>query len=495
MVNSGVCGTLNFGSIPKGGTSVLEDGRMNDKGKIKPTLSPGFKDLSGDLLATKKKIIQIIEDNYLRYGYQEISQPSLEISSQIGLFLSEDETNPMSDVFLFENEKESLMLRYDLTSQMTRYIASNYRDLPSIFKNYRMGNVWRQEKPSPNMRLREFFQADFDILGNSNQAQVDAEICGLISDIFTQIGFKKNEFKIKITNLKIIQGLINNNLKITDPKKIQQISRSIDKKSRLGLKSVKELLGKGRKDDSGAFTKGCELSEGQIDEIINFLKIDDLNELKSVLKNPLSLEGIDELSKLLEQASYNDFFDFIELSMDIQRGLSYYSSFAIETNIKNLQLKDDKGKTVDLSGISCASGGRYSKLTSRFGVDIEGSGASIGVDRVSFIANQFKDRKSYQKQKPVVILVLDEKFYPQYYKILKLLRNNKINSEIYPGGNIKLPKQLQYCDKNSNPVAIFIGQEEFDKNLIKFKVIQGEKNKNEFSTTKQNLVNEIKKFL
>jgi histidyl-tRNA synthetase len=181
--------------------------------------------------------------------------------------------------------------------------------------------------------------------------------------------------------------------------------------------------------------------------------------------------------------------------MDIQRGLSYYSSFAIETNIKNLQLKDDKGKTVDLSGISCAAGGRYSKLTSRFGVDIEGSGASIGVDRVSFIANQFKDRKSYQKQKPVVILVLDEKFYPQYYKILKLLRNNKINSEIYPGGNVKLPKQLQYCDKNSNPVAIFIGQEEFDKNLIKFKVIQGEKNKNEFLATKENLVNEIKKFL
>ena len=356
---------------------------MTNKNKIKPTLGSGFRDLSGDFLATKKKIIQIIEDNYLRYGYTEISQPSLEISSQIGSYLSEDSSNPMSDVFLFENDKESLMLRYDLTSQMTRYVATNYRDLPSTFKNYRMGNVWRQEKPSPNMRLREFFQADFDILGNSNQPQVDAEICNLIADIFSQIGFKKNEFKISITNLKIIQGLINNNLKITDPKKIQQISRSIDKKSRLGLKSVKELLGKGRKDDSGAFTKGCELSEGQIDEIINFLKINNLEELKSVLKNPLSIEGIDELSKLLDQASFGDFFDFIELSMDIQRGLSYYSSFAIETNIQNLQIKDNKDKIVDLSGISCASGGRYSKLTSRFGVDIDGSGASIGCDRVT----------------------------------------------------------------------------------------------------------------
>ena len=468
---------------------------MTNKNKIKPTLGSGFRDLSGDFLATKKKIIQIIEDNYLRYGYTEISQPSLEISSQIGSYLSEDSSNPMSDVFLFENDKESLMLRYDLTSQMTRYVATNYRDLPSTFKNYRMGNVWRQEKPSPNMRLREFFQADFDILGNSNQPQVDAEICNLIADIFSQIGFKKNEFKISITNLKIIQGLINNNLKITDPKKIQQISRSIDKKSRLGLKSVKELLGKGRKDDSGAFTKGCELSEGQIDEIINFLKINNLEELKSVLKNPLSIEGIDELSKLLDQASFGDFFDFIELSMDIQRGLSYYSSFAIETNIKNLQIKDNKDKIVDLSGISCASGGRYSKLTSRFGVDIDGSGASIGCDRVSFIANQFNNRISNQIQKPVAILILDEKFYPKYYEILKILRDNKINSEIYPGGNAKLQKQFQYCDKNSNPIAVMIGQEEVDKNLIKFKVIQGEKDKNEFLVTKEKLIDEIRKFI
>ena len=468
---------------------------MTNKNKIKPTLGSGFRDLSGDFLATKKKIIQIIEENYLRYGYTEISQPSLEISSQIGSYLSEDSSNPMSDVFLFENDKESLMLRYDLTSQMTRYVATNYRDLPSTFKNYRMGNVWRQEKPSPNMRLREFFQADFDILGNSNQPQVDAEICNLIADIFSQIGFKKNEFKISITNLKIIQGLINNNLKITDPKKIQQISRSIDKKSRLGLKSVKELLGKGRKDDSGAFTKGCDLSEGQIDEIINFLKINNLEELKSVLKNPLSIEGIDELSKLLDQASFGDFFDFIELSMDIQRGLSYYSSFAIETNIQNLQIKDNKDKLVDLSGISCASGGRYSKLTSRFGVDIDGSGASIGCDRVSFIANQFNNRISNQIQKPVAILILDEKFYPKYYEILKILRDNKINSEIYPGGNAKLQKQFQYCDKNSNPIAVMIGQEEVDKNLIKFKVIQGEKDKNEFLVTKEKLIDEIRKFI
>ena len=126
---------------------------------------------------------------------------------------------------------------------------------------------------------------------------------------------------------------------------------------------------------------------------------------------------------------------------------------------------------------------------------LDGSGASIGVDRVSFIANQLKNKIFSQKQKAVVILVLDEKFYSKYYEILKTLRENKINSEIYPGGNVKLSKQFQYCDKNASPVAIIVGQEEIEKKLIKFKLIKGEKDKNEFTAKDDQLVNEIKKFI
>ena len=76
-----------------------------------------------------------------------------------------------------------------------------------------------------------------------------------------------------------------------------------------------------------------------------------------------------------------------------------------------------------------------------------------------------------------------------------MLRDSNINSEIYPGGNAKLQKQFQYCDKNSNSIAVMIGQEEVDKNLIKFKVIQGEKDKNEFLVTKEKLIDEIRKFI
>ena len=466
---------------------------MNKENKIKPELASGFRDLSGSLLATEKRLIKVIENNYLKNGYQEISQPSLEIASQIGSFLADDESNNMSDVFLFETKKESLMLRYDLTSQMTRMVASNYRDLPNIFKNYRLGNVWRQDKPSPG-RQREFFQADFDVLGPSNEAQTDSEICNIIIETLIQSGLEKNQFSVNITNLKIIQGLIIDILKISDPKKIQQISKSIDKKSRLGMAGVKDLLGKGRKDDSGAWTPGCDLSNNQIDEIINFLQIKELKDLK-YLKNKLSIEGIDETEKLLEQASYGDYLDQIELSLEIQRGLSYYSSYAVETYLKNIEIKNDKGKKIDISGMSIASGGRYKNLTSRFGIDIEGSGASIGVTRLSYFLNQIENKSLIKKNTPVVICVLEDKFYKEYYEILKILRKDKINSEIYPGGNVKLQKQLQYCDKRSASIAIICGSEEFNTKKINYKVIKSTNNKNQFSTTKENLVNEIKKFI
>ena len=175
------------------------------------------------------------------------------------------------------------------------------------------------------------------------------------------------------------------------------------------MAGVKDLLGKGRKDDSGAWTPGCDLSNNQIDEIINFLQIKELKDLK-YLKNKLSIEGIDETEKLLEQASYGDYLDQIELSLEIQRGLSYYSSYAVETYLKNVEIKNDNGKKIDISGMSVASGGRYKNLTSRFGIDIEGSGASIGVTRLSYFLNQIENKSLIKTTTPVVICVLEDKF-------------------------------------------------------------------------------------
>ena len=194
--------------------------------------------------------------------------------------------NPMSDVFSFQDGEKSITLRYDLSSPLARFVAENNQELPSIFKRYQIQNVFRNEKAG-NGRYREFMQADFDIVGNVNPAQANAELCNLISSTLSDCGLNKDQFTINVSNRKIVQGLIDE-LKISEEKQIKVI-RAIDKldKPGFGLKGVEDLLKKERKDQSGAITKGAGLSDDQAAQILNFLKIKDLKESKTNFKKSI----------------------------------------------------------------------------------------------------------------------------------------------------------------------------------------------------------------
>ena len=298
--------------------------------------------------------------------------------------------NPMSDVFSFKDGEKSITLRYDLSSPLARFVAQNNQELPLPYKRYAIQNVFRNEKAG-NARYREFTQADCDIVGNVNPAQANAELCNLIASTLLSCGLKKDQFVINISNRKIVQGLIED-LKISEEKQIK-VMRAIDKldKPGFGLRGVEDLLKKERVDVSGAVTKGADLTDDEALQIINFLKVKDLKELKENLKNPLSQEGIKELENLLEVASYGDYLDQIKVNFTIVRGLAYYDGFCVETNL-NFKATNNKGKEVDIGSI--CSGGQYNKLISRFkGVDIPGTGMSIGVDRLLFAMLQLDQAK------------------------------------------------------------------------------------------------------
>ena len=181
---------------------------MTEEKKLIPGLPSGFEDRWNKQLSLKKKVLKIIENNFLKYGFSPLETPSFEISENIGSFLANDQGNPMSDVFSFDDGSKNITLRYDLSSPLSRFVAQNYRDLPMPYKRYQIGNVWRNEKTG-NARYREFCQADCDIIGNVNPAQSDAELCNLIADTLMQCGLKKDQFKVNISNRKIVQGLIN----------------------------------------------------------------------------------------------------------------------------------------------------------------------------------------------------------------------------------------------------------------------------------------------
>jgi len=465
---------------------------MNKDNKLIPGLPLGFEDRWNKKLILKKKLINIIENNFVKFGFEPLETPSFEISENIGSFLADDDSNSMSDVFSFKDGEKSITLRYDLSSPLARFVAQNNQELTLPYKRYAIQNVFRNEKAG-NARYREFTQADCDIVGNVNPAQANAELCNLIASTLLSCGLNKDQFVINISNRKIVQGLIED-LKISKDKEIK-VMRAIDKldKPGFGLRGVEDLLKKERVDVSGAVTKGADLTDDEVTQIINFLKLKDLKELKENLKNSLSQEGIKELEDLLKVVSYGGYLDQIKVNFTIVRGLAYYDGFCVETNL-NFKVKNNKGKEVDIGSI--CSGGQYNKLISRFkGVDIPGTGISIGVDRLLFAMLQL-DQIKVDKKKPVIVCVMDEKYLKNYYKILKVLRDNNISSEIFLDNKKNLGKQLTYANKKQCPIAVICGENEFKDNTITLKNLLGVKGENnQITFPKENLIDEIKKFI
>ena len=462
-----------------------------DKKILIPDLPSGFQDRWGKTLSIKKKLLKVIEDNYISYGYSALETSPMELSSNIGNSLAEDDSNPMADIFTFSENDKEISLRYDLSNPLARFYAQNFLELPNPYKRYQIGDVFRREKPG-NGRFKSFGQCDSDIIGKFNSAQANSELCNLIVSSLIKCGLKKDQFVVNISNRKIVQGLMNQ-LEITDEQQKQKVLRAIDKldKPGFGVSGVQQLLTEKRIDDSGAVTIGAKLSTDQASEIINFLKIKDLDQLKSNLTNALSEEGIKETEDLLKVLSYSEYADMVKFDSSKIRGLDIYTGFIVETNL-TFEIKNPKGKVIDPGSI--CSGGEY--LVSKFkGEDFLGSGISIGIDRLVFCLEQLPQIQVDEK-KPVIVCIMDENFLPQYYEILKLLRDNNINSEIFLDSKKNLGKQLTFANRKGLPLAVICGPDEFKEGTITIKNLLGVKGENNQVTfPKENLINEIKKFI
>ena len=464
---------------------------MNKDKQIKATLPGGFKDRSGDELALKKKLLDIIEKNFVKFGFSPLETSPMELSSVIGNSLAEDDDNPMADIFTFDDSGTDISLRYDLSQGCIRYYSQNYLELPNPYKRYQVGEtVYRREKPG-NGRFKSFGQCDVDIIGKFDVKQANAELCNIIASTFIECGLKKNEFVINISNRKIVQGLMDE-LKIVDEKQKQKVLRAIDKldKEGFGFKGVEELLKTERKDSSGAITRGANLSDEQASKIINFLKVKDLSELKKNINNSLTQEGIKELEELFEVLKYSEYADQVKFDPSRIRGLDIYSGWIVETNLK-FEIKNPKGKVIDPG--SCCSGGEY--LVTKFkGDPFLGTGISIGIDRLVFCLMQ-KEGIEAKEQKPALVCIMEPKYIDKYYEILNTLRKNNINSEIFLDSKKKLSKQLDYANRRGLSVAIICGENEFNDNTVTIKNLKGVKGQNNQTIPKANLVDEVKKLI
>ena len=452
--------------------------------KDKPARRPkaetpkGFCDYFGAEVTERKAMLDQIAGVYHAYGFDPLETSAVETVEALGKFLP-DVDRPNEGVFGWQDEDEQwLALRYDLTAPLARVAAQFRNDLPSPYRRYAMGPVWRNEKPGPG-RFRQFYQCDADTVGSPTVA-ADAEICAMLSDALEVVGIPRGDYIVRVNNRKVLNGVMEvaGVLDPSDPARFEAergiVLRAIDKIDRLGDAGVRALLGAGRKDESGDFTKGAGLSDEQAEVVMAFMaaKRDSgaataarLREL--VGASVTGLEGVQELetmAELLDAQGYGP--DRILMDPGVVRGLGYYTGPVFEAEL-TFEILDEKGRKRQFGSVS--GGGRYDDLVKRFtGQAVPATGVSIGVDRL-LAALRAKGRVGGASQGPVIVTVMDRDRMADYMGMVGELRRAGIRAEMYLGNPKNFGNQLKYADKRESPVAVIQGGDEAAKGTVVLK--------------------------
>jgi histidyl-tRNA synthetase len=435
-------------------------------------LPRGLIDRSPDDLAATEKMLRAIRETYELYGFEAVETPFIEFTEALGKFLP-DLDRPNEGVFSFKDDDEQwLSLRYDLTAPLARYVAENYDRLPKPYRSYRAGFVFRNEKPGPG-RFRQFMQFDADTVG-SNSAAADAEMCMMAADTLERLGIKRGDYVIKVNNRKVLDGLLGEAGLGGEEHAGRRlvVLRAIDKLDRLGLDGVKQLLGPGRKDESGDFTKGAGLDAGATELIVGLIDPEKSPEdhFASIgirlAASVIGQQGVEELEKiraLIAAAGYDD--GRIRIDPSVVRGLEYYTGPVFEAEL-TFEAQGEDGRPVRFGSVG--GGGRYDGLVGRFrGEDVPATGFSIGVSRLYAALKAVGSPivTGAARRGPVIVLVLDQAELPRYQKFVSQLRQAGLAAELYLG-KAGMNAQLKYADKRNAVCAIIQGSNERDKGEI-----------------------------
>ena len=432
-------------------------GRSPQQERPKARLPKGFRDVEAEEIQGVKEMLGVLERVYETYGFEPLETPFLEYTDALGKFLP-DQDRPNEGVFSIKDEDNQwLSLRYDLTAPLARYVAEHYEGLAKPFRSYRSGWVFRNEKPGPG-RFRQFMQFDADTVGTASPA-ADAEVCMMAADALEALGIERGSYVVKFNSRKILDG-VQEQLKI--PLEVRTIwLRALDKLDRLGPQAVKELLGKGRKDESGDFTKGAGLTDEQISESVSFAEG---RTLKGHQTGFAGTPEIDEMRLLFDAAGYGE--DRIRFDPSVVRGLDYYTGAVFEAEL-TFETMDEAGQQVRFGSVG--GGGRYDDLVARFrGEAVPATGFSMGVSRLYAALKHLGRTQTQKTLPPVVVLVLDRQHMGIYQKFTNELRAAKIRAEMYLG-TAGMKAQMKYADRRGAPLVVIQGTDERERRVVQIK--------------------------
>ena len=443
--------------------------------KVEARLPRGLADRGPQELSAMRGMLEKIRATFELYGFEAVETPFIEYTDALGKFLP-DQDRPNEGVFSFQDDDDQwLSLRYDLTAPLARYVAEHFDKLPKPYRSYRNGFVFRNEKPGPG-RFRQFMQFDADTVGAPSVA-ADAEIAMLMADTLEAVGIARGDYVIKVNNRKVLDGVMEAIGLAGEENAARRliVLRAIDKLDKVGPEGVRDLLGKGRMDPSGDFTKGAGLESKAIETILAFTaaRADTLaatfKNLHAVVSGSArGVEGVNELEEIASLVSAGGYDDGrVIIDPSVVRGLEYYTGPVFEAEL-TFEVKDEDGKLVRFGAV--AGGGRYDGLVARFrGEPVPATGFSVGVSRLlAALSILGKQGTESDQQGPVVVLVMDKDQTASYQRLVSTLRQNNIRAELYLGGS-GMKAQMKYADKRGSVCVVIQGSDEREKGEVLIK--------------------------
>jgi histidyl-tRNA synthetase len=445
-------------------------------------LPKGFRDVAGAEIRGQAQMLAKLAEVFERYGYDPLETSAIEYTDVLGKFLP-DQDRPNAGVFSFADEDGQWMsLRYDMTAPLARYCAENWQHLPKPYRRYAMGPVWRNEKPGPG-RFRQFMQCDADTVGTDSVA-ADAEACMLMADAVEALGIARGQYRVRVNNRKVLDGVLQSigidPASEADAGKRLTVLRAVDKLDKFGPEGVALLLGAGRKDESGDFTKGAGLDAKAIERVLTFVGAGAQGRGKTIAavaalveSTELGKAGIAELAdieRMVDAAGYDA--SRIAIDASVVRGLDYYTGPVFEAEL-TFEVKNDDGQVVRFGSVG--GGGRYDDLVARFtGERVPATGFSIGVSRLLSAVAQLEAAQQTLAG-PVVVLVMDKANLPRFQRLAQTLRTAGIRAEMYLGTSGMKP-QMKYADRRGAPCVVIQGGDEQAKGEVQIKdLIEGAK--------------------
>lgn len=433
---------------------------------------PSVRDRRGAVLASERGLIAAVSKVYENWGFEALDTSAFEYADALGKFLP-DQDRPNEGVFSFQDDDEQwVSLRYDLTAPLARFVAENYDALPKPYRRWAAGPVWRNDKLGLG-RYREFWQCDADTVGSALPAS-DAEMLAMTSQALEAAGVARGGYALKVNTRRLLNAVMSAiGVAEEDMATKLAVLRAVDKLDRFGREGVTLLLGAGRKDESGDFTKGAGLAPPAIDAVLNFVgaargeraaTLDALTEaVASSAERDAGLEELREIDAVLTSLGVGG--DQVVFDPGIVRGLEYYTGPVFEIELM-LETTDDAGNKVRFGSVG--GGGRYDDLVARFrGERVPATGASIGVSRLA-AALAAAGRAEAEADGPIVVLPFDKAAMSECFAYAARLRAAGQRAEVYLGGSG--PKaQLRYADKRGAPIAVIVGGDELQAQSVTLK--------------------------